>query len=127
MAFKDGKLFMPFGTPGGDSQCQSMVQAFLNATQFGMDPQRAIEEPRFVSWSFPNSFWPHAYQPGRLVLEGRIPADVAQELSKRGHRIELEADWTPRTGAVCMILVDQGSGVLKGGADPRRSAYAMGR
>ena len=63
IAFKDGKLFMPFGTPGGDSQCTAMVQMFLNIVEFGMNPQEAVEQPRFVPWNFPNSFWPHTYQP----------------------------------------------------------------
>src|SRR5437870_10802342 len=34
MAFKDGRVFMPFGTPGGDVQQQAMLQVFLNATVF---------------------------------------------------------------------------------------------
>ena len=37
LAFKDGKLFMPFGPPGGDSQCTSMVQMFLNIVEFWLD------------------------------------------------------------------------------------------
>ena len=48
MAFKDGKVWMPFGTPGGDVQCQSMVQLFLNVAEFGMDVQQAIEVPGFL-------------------------------------------------------------------------------
>lgn len=39
IAFKDDKLYMPFGCPGGDAQCQAMVQMFLNIAVFGMDPQ----------------------------------------------------------------------------------------
>ena len=59
IAFKKGKLFMPFGTPGGDAQCPAMVQMFLNIAEFGMNPQAAIEQPRFIPWNYPNSFWPH--------------------------------------------------------------------
>ena len=64
LAMRDGKPFLPFGTPGGDVQPQSMVQLFLNVVEFGMDVQQAVEAPRFSTWSFPNSFWPHAYHPG---------------------------------------------------------------
>jgi gamma-glutamyltranspeptidase/glutathione hydrolase len=127
IAFKDGKLFMPFGTPGGDSQCTSMVQMFLNIVAFGMGVQEAIEQPRFVPWNFPNSFWPHTYLPGRLELEGRIDEGTAAELSRRGHDVKVLNDWSPVMGALCAIVVDREAGVLKAGADPRRDAYAVGR
>lgn len=127
IAFKNGKLFMPFGTPGGDAQCPAMVQLFLNVAEFGMDPQQAIEQPRFVPWNYPNSFWPHTYLPGRLDIEGRISAATAAELSRRGHDLTQISDWSPSTGSLSGIVVDQGAGVLKAGADPRRDTYAVGR
>ena len=127
MAFKNGRLFMPFGTPGGDAQCPAMVQTFLNVVEFGMNPQAAIEAPRFVPWNFPNSFWPHAYHPGLIHLEGRISREVGQNLSTRGHKVEFIDDWSPSTGAMSCILVDQQNGSLSAGADPRRDAYAIGR
>ena len=70
LAMRDGKPLMPFGTPGGDVQPQSMVQLFLNVFEFGMDVQQAVEAPRFSTWSFPNSFWPHAYHPGLVGGRG---------------------------------------------------------
>ena len=127
IAFKDGKLFMPFGTPGGDSQCTAMVQMFLNIVEFGMNPQEAVEQPRFVPWNFPNSFWPHTYQPGRLNVEGRIDEETTQELSRRGHEVEVLDDFAPAMGSLSAIVVDPETGVLKGGADARRDAYALGR
>ena len=128
IAFRDGKLFTPFGCPGGDAQCQAMVQTFLNIVEFSMDPQAAIEAPRFASWSFPNSFWPHGYLPGRLTVEGRIPKETVAELSRRGHDVEVADDWQPMSmGVMSAIVVDQESGILKGGADPRRDTYAIGR
>ena len=127
IAFKNGKLFMPFGTPGGDAQCSAMLQLFLNVAEFGMDPQQAIEQPRFVPWNYPNSFWPHTYLPGRLDVEGRISTDTAAELSRRGHGLKKINDWSPSTGALSGIVVDQAAGVLKAGADPRRDTYAIGR
>ena len=135
IAMKKGKLFMPFGTPGGDTQSTAMVQMFLNIVEFGMDPQQAIEQPRFAPWNFPNSFWPHTYVPGRLDVEGRIPESTVQELSRRGHDVKVLNDWsvlmppsnTEIMGALSAIVVDQESGVLKGGADPRLDTYAIGR
>ena len=44
-----------------------------------------------------------------------------------GHDVHVLADWTPTGGAMTAIMVDQESGVLSGGADPRRDSYAIGR
>ena len=126
MAFKDGKPFLLFGTPGGDVQSQAMLQVLLNQTLFGMDIQSAIEAPRFATFSFPSSFEPHSYFPGRLNLEARIPKETGDALAKLGHRVEWWPDMTWRAAAVCAILVDDDKGVLHAGADPRRPAYALG-
>ena len=45
MAFKDGALFMPFGTPGGDVQPQAMQQVFLNVTGEGSARSRSRSRP----------------------------------------------------------------------------------
>ena len=127
MAFRDGQLWMPFGTPGGDVQCQSMTQLFLNVAEFGMDVQQAIEAPRVASWSFPDSGWPHAYTPAAMSAEGRIAPSVIAELERRGHQVEVWDDWTPRMGALCAIAIDRQRGTLEVGADLRRDNYAMGR
>ena len=127
LALRDGRVWMPFGTPGGDVQCQSMVQLFLNVAEFGMDLQQAIEAPRVSSWSFPNSFWPHAYYPGLVGVEGRIDAETVAELKRRGHQVEVWDDWTPRMGSLGAVQVDQESGALFAGADLRRDGYAIGR
>ncbi|ETW99867.1 MAG: hypothetical protein ETSY1_13390 [Candidatus Entotheonella factor] len=126
MAFKDDKLYMPFGCPGGDAQCQAMVQMFLNIAVFGMDPQAAIEAPRFTSSNFPNSFWPHTYLPGRLNVEGRIDPQTQAALAQLGHDIAIKDDWERMSMAVLSAIVVE-NGVLKGGADPRRDTYAIGR
>ena len=127
MVLKDGELLMPFGTPGGDAQVQAMAQTFLNIVEFGMDPQQAIEQPRAISHSFPNSFWPHTYQPGHMSMEGRLGSGVQESLEALGHKVTRRADWTTLVGGVCAILVDRERGTLTGGADPRRESYAIGR
>ncbi|HEX3722185.1 MAG TPA: gamma-glutamyltransferase, partial [Nitrolancea sp.] len=126
MAFRDGRLLMPFGTPGADMQPQSMIQVFLNIVEFGMDPQEAIEQPRFGSYNYPESFWPHTYRPGLLKLESRISAETIDELRAIGHQIELWPEWTRTAGNVCAILVDHERGTRTGGADARAEAYAAG-
>jgi gamma-glutamyltranspeptidase/glutathione hydrolase len=117
---------MPFGTPGGDVQTQAMLQVFLNICVFGMAPQAAIEAPRFASYSFPSSFEPHAYHPGRLNLERRIADATGAALQAKGHKVEWWPDWTWLAGSVCAIHADQRNGLLSAGADPRRPSYAVG-
>ncbi|MFI4951806.1 MAG: gamma-glutamyltransferase family protein [Burkholderiales bacterium] len=117
---------MPMGTPGGDVQAQAMLQVFLNMTVFDMNPQQAVEAPRFASYSFPDSFEPHSYAPGILHVESRVPLTVREGLAARGHKI---ADWPEfvwRAGAVCVLRPDRATGVISAGADPRRPCYAVG-
>lgn len=126
LAIKKGKVTMPFGTPGGDVQCQSMTQVFLNINEFGMTPQEAIEAPRFATYSHPDSFEPHLAQPGKVKLENRISRDTVAELEKRGHAVEEWPELTRAAGAVCTIVHDRENGRLFGGADPRRQSGMMG-
>ena len=126
LALRDGKVYMPFGSPGNDIQPQAMLQVFLNVNVFGMSVQSAIEAPRFASYSYPSSSAPHAYHPGRLNLESRIPAATGDALAKLGHGVKWWPDVEWRAGAVCAIRVNPDTGVLEGGADPRRPAYALG-
>ena len=126
LAIKGRDVFLPFGTPGGDVQTQAMLQVLLNLFVFGQDVQSAIEAPRFSTYSFPSSFAPFDYYPGRLALEARIPDTVIAELTRRGHEIQRWPEWIWTAGAVCAILADRRRGVLEAGADPRRAAYALG-
>lgn len=126
IAFHDGRLLMPFGTPGGDVQPQAMVQAFVNMIDFRMEVQEAIEQPRVATYNYPGSFWPHPYQPALLRMEGRISRSIAAELSSLGHHVEYWPNWSRLAGSVCAIMLDHDRGVLKGGADSRAEAYAQG-
>ena len=117
---------MPFGTPGGDVQCQAMLQVFLNIAEFQMDPQEAVDAPRFASYNFPGSFFPHTYHPGLLMVEGRIEDLTFSQLEEKGHKVEGWPEWAWRAGGICAIVVDSINGVLLGAADPRRECYALG-
>jgi gamma-glutamyltranspeptidase/glutathione hydrolase len=126
MAFSDGRLLMPFGTPGGDVQQQAMLQVFLNVTVFGMPPQQAIEAPRVASRSFPDSFWPHPYAPGKVEVERRIAKETRDALAAQGHEVAEWPEWEWRAGAVCAVKVGA-EGTRWGGADPRRGAHSIAR
>ncbi len=125
LAFRDGKLFMAFGTPGADVQSQAMLQVFLNIADHGMTVQQAVEAPRLSSSSFPNSFSPHAYLPGRLNLESTMPAGVIEEMKKLGHDVDVWPPFPASNAAVCAIKVDAETGLKHAGADPRREGYAL--
>jgi gamma-glutamyltranspeptidase/glutathione hydrolase len=121
-----GAWLMPFGAPGGDLQPQGMLQVFLNHTVFGMSMQESVEAPRFVTHSFPGSFEPHPYHPGRLDLERGIGAAAGDALAAMGHGVQWLPDLSIGTAGVCAIAADREAGILYGGADPRRAARAMG-
>ena len=135
MVFSADGGVMAFGTPGGDVQAQAMLQLLLNLRVFGMSPQRAVEAPRFATQSFPDSFWPHRYFPGRVTLEGRIPETTAEALRARGHDVQRWGDWewraggrVPGAGGRARRQVGRGgsaAGLLGGGLVTRRAAARL--
>jgi len=124
IALEGGDVRLVWGTPGGDIQCQAMLQVLLNIVQFDMTVQRAIESPRIGTYGYPSSFPPNHVLPGRLCIESRIPESTVQVLQKFGYDIERwpEASWL--AGSVCAIWRAADTGLLHAGADPRRCAYA---
>ena len=126
IATRDDGLVMPFGSPGSDVIPQATLQVFLNIFAFGMDPQSAVEAPRFASYSFPQPFEPHEILDRVVRIEGRLGDDVWHGLNALGHK----AEWWPKrdwlAASVCCILKDPDTGFLYAGADPRRQAWAVG-
>ncbi|GGK40810.1 gamma-glutamyltransferase family protein [Salinarimonas ramus] len=124
--FVRGDDVMPFGTPGGDVQSQAMLQLLLNRYHFGMALQEAIDAPRFATYDFPGSFAPFTHHHGLVKLEPGIPERVGEALAARGHTVSYwrERDW--RAGGLCAVETDRDEGLIRGGADPRRPAYAIG-
>ena len=125
-ARKRGEWIMPFGSPGNDVQPQAMLQVFLNIHVFGMTPQEAIEAPRFATFSYPRSSFPHALDPGLLKLESRIPAGTRDALRALGHDVKAWPDWEYAAGGVCTIIKDLQAGTMEGGSDPRRPTAVAG-
>jgi gamma-glutamyltranspeptidase/glutathione hydrolase len=110
------------GCPGGDDQAQADLQLVLNVLVFGMNPQQAVEAPRFSTQTLVNSFYPRVYRPGQLNVEPGIPEAVRAELGALGHAVsEIGACGI---GAV-VTHRDPETGVLAAGADPRRPTYAL--
>ncbi len=112
--YPDGEFAFTLGTPGGDSQTQTILQITQNMLMFGMTPQQAIEAPRFRSLGGVN-----------LAIEDRVSGDVLSDLQSRGHAIDLIKGWTATFGGAQMIHHNPDTGVLTAAADPRREAYSM--
>jgi gamma-glutamyltranspeptidase/glutathione hydrolase len=117
---REGRLFAVGNTPGGDNQVQWNFQVIVNLLDFGMDPQEAVDAPRWSSFPGAN---PHTVsQPYVLTLDERFPPETAAELERRGHTVTRG----PVNGAVQLIQVDAETGVLLGGSDPRAGGLAAG-
>jgi gamma-glutamyltranspeptidase/glutathione hydrolase len=119
---ENGVPTMTIGCPGGDDQAQADLQLVLNVLVFGMNPQQAVEAPRFSTQTLVNSFYPRVYRPGQLNVEPGIPESVRAELRTLGHT--LSDVGACGIGAV-VTHRDPATGVLSAGADPRRPTYAL--
>jgi gamma-glutamyltranspeptidase/glutathione hydrolase len=125
MMLRDGQALMPFGCPGGDAQGQAMLQVAINVLDFGMNAQQAIDYPRAITASFPESFFPHDSLPGLLQVESRFGEDTRAALERLGHTIRVMPEFWRGACTVCAVRrLD--TGTLEGGADPRRDAAAAG-
>jgi gamma-glutamyltranspeptidase/glutathione hydrolase len=119
---KEGVPVTTVGCPGGDDQAQADLQIVLNLLVWGMNPQQAVEAPRFSTQTLVNSFWPRVSRPGQLNVEAGIPERTRAELRALGHALsEIGACGV---GAV-VTSRDPVTGVLSAGADPRRPTYAL--
>lgn len=108
------------GTPGGDVQVQSNLQVICNVIDFGMNPQQAIEAPR---WSH------HAETEGEagglLAMEERLSRETWLALERRGHRLSGLGLWG-HGSAYQLIAIDRETGAHHAGSDPRCDGHAAG-
>ena len=119
---REGDLFGVGGTPGGDQQPQWNVQTISCLVDHGMDPQEAVEAPRW--YSFPGTDPEHVRKPSELRLESRFPSDAVAGLRERGHQVVELGPWGAPSAV--QVIVRQPSGVLVGGSDPRPGGVALG-
>lgn len=119
MALKDNKPFMCFGTMGGEGQPQSQTAMLTRIVDFGYNIQQAIEAPR---WLYGRTWGEESRS---LKLEGRVPDEVATELKRRGHEVQMTENWSTKMGHAQGIVVDHETGVLQAGADPRGDGVAL--
>jgi gamma-glutamyltranspeptidase/glutathione hydrolase len=120
LVLKGGEPFMVLSTPGGDNQDQALLQVLLNIIEFGMNPQEAVEAPRFDTQHYVSSFDDHEFLPGSLNVESRVGLKAIQELSQKGHKVKVQGEWGTLSSPT-VITYDPKTGVAAAGADPRRS------
>jgi gamma-glutamyltranspeptidase / glutathione hydrolase len=111
MARKDGHIDMSFGVMGGDYQPMGHLAVAVNCYVHGMDPQEAIDQPRY----FPKQ--------GKVLVESGVSEEARAGLARRGH--VLETSPTPLGGGQA-IAIDRATGMLVGGSDPRKDGLALG-
>jgi gamma-glutamyltranspeptidase/glutathione hydrolase len=113
---EQGKPFLALSTPGGDNQEQSLIQLFFNVVEFGENAQAAVEAPRFQTRHLVASFDNHAWNRGDLLLDERIPSNIAAELAARGHKVGIRSRWA--SGAAPVMIRVTPDDVIEAGADP---------
>ncbi|MDY0202995.1 MAG: gamma-glutamyltransferase [Desulfovibrio desulfuricans] len=117
MLLKDGRPHLVYGSMGGDGQPQTIAAMTTRMVDFGMEPQDAVNAPRWLlgrSWGAESN---------DLKLEGRIPEDVARDLEQRGHAVRRIADFTEMMGHAGAIMRRAGD-VWQGATDPRGDGQA---
>jgi gamma-glutamyltranspeptidase / glutathione hydrolase len=128
IVLRDGQPFMAIGSPGGDNQEQTILQAFLDVVEFWPDwypnLHEAFEWPRVQTLHFYGSFWPHNTGFNRLNLEANIADTVFNDLKARGHDVARIRAFG-MNGCATAVLIDPSTGNRIAGADRRRDCYAI--
>jgi len=109
---RDGKLSFVTGSPGGPTIISATLLSVLNWMRLGMEPQVAINAPRFH----------HQWVPDRILMERTFPDDLETALNARGHATKRVG----HLGLVNAIAIDPANGDRLGAADPRHDGAAVG-
>jgi gamma-glutamyltranspeptidase/glutathione hydrolase len=115
---KDGRT-MVYGAMGGDGQPQSQSAVFTRIVNFGMDPQAALNAPRWLL----GRTWGDTSE--TLKLEARFEMGLAHSLMEWGHEVEILDPYDETVGHAGAI-VRHANGALEGGADPRSDGGVAG-
>jgi gamma-glutamyltranspeptidase/glutathione hydrolase len=115
IVLQNNKPFMILGSPGGSRIPTAVAQCIINVVNFGMEPQQAVDAPRFH----------HQWSPDEIVYESfGLIQDVRKSLEQRGHHFAKEPDSIGSD--VHVVMIDPGTGMKLGAADPRRGGFALG-
>ncbi|MFB6361372.1 MAG: gamma-glutamyltransferase [Halobacteriales archaeon] len=114
----DGEFRASWGVMGGSMQPQGHLQVIAALVDSRLNPQAALDAPRF-RW----------LDRQRVALEtGRLPASTVETLRERGHEVIAEPAFTDRGGHFGggQFIYREPDGRLIGGSDPRRDGLAIG-
>ncbi|GGO34157.1 gamma-glutamyltransferase family protein [Deinococcus humi] len=107
----DGTPVGPFGVMGGFMQPQGHLQVVLNTVRYGMNPQQALDAPR----------WQWLAGLG-VEVEAGLGATLARELARRGHRVSVQLE-PSAFGRGQIIWRNPETGVLEGGTESRTDGH----
>ena len=102
--FRDGKVFLVTGTPGGSRIITTVLQVILNVIDHRMNIAEAVAAPRLH----------HQWMPDRVFVERGFSPDTIRLLETKGHSFVTVASF----GSANSILVTPEG--LTGAADPRQ-------
>ncbi len=103
---KDGKALGPFGVMGGYMQPQGHVQVAMNLIDFHLNPQQALDAPRW-QWIRDKEFH----------VEHGFDANIVRRLQERGHQIQVDLD--PASFGRGQMILRMENGTLVGGGESR--------
>lgn len=103
---KDGKPVGPFGVMGGYMQPQGHVQVISNIIDFDLNPQQALDAPRW-QWM----------RDGRITVESGFDEGIQQGLIERGHDVNIDTDTASFGRGQMIVRLD--NGILVGGTERR--------
>ncbi len=109
-----GQAIGPFGVMGGFMQPQGHMQVAMNLIDFKLNPQAALDAPRW-QWSKAN----------QVTVEQAMPSHIVQALQEYGHDISVAPD-SGSFGRGQAILREPGSSVLVGGTESRTDGAVLG-
>lgn len=102
----EGEAVGPFGVMGAYMQPQGHVQVIMNTVDWLLNPQSALDAPRW-QWIAGKEIW----------LESSVAPEIVEDLRRRGHEVRvLEDDTTFGRGE---IIWRDSNGVLAGATEPR--------
>ncbi len=111
-----GDVRVAFGIMGGWNQSQAHAQFIANMVDFKMNIQAALEAPRFSKRTFGGC---------DVQMENRIAPNVRNELTSKGHKIEVKGTYSAPMGGGQAVLRDFAAGVNYGASDPRKDGQAV--
>lgn len=97
----------PFGVMGGFMQPQGHVQVIMNSIDFHLNPQAALDAPRW-QWM----------EGKKVLVENNFPNHLAQALARRGHEIQVALE-SGMFGRGQIIWRNPDTGILVGGTESR--------